>query len=313
MQVRGTLPALYDNVDKVVMGLLGQSVKEIPTIYTQIYKRVKIDTKFKRYVTTAPFGDVPLKPEGSKYAFDIIQQANTKDVTPLEYGLGFEVTETAEEDDQFDEIGKKPKYLMFAMRQVEEKTAAAVLYNGFAASGTAGVQNTADGVSIFNVAHPLKRGGTAKNRPSTDADLSITSLAQAFIDLATDTKIESGQLGMPPSSYNLVVPAASEFIAARIVKSTGLPSSADNDINPVKALRQINVVVDPFLDAGDNDSWYLVPSSGDRHELLYVERIPITMAPPDRDPTTGNRLYKLRARKTWDCVDYRNLYGTQGA
>ena len=35
--------------------------------------------------------------------------------------------------------------------------------------------------------------------------------------------------------------------------------------------------------------------------------------PPMTDPRTGNRLYKLRARMTWDSVDWRSTYGTTGA
>ena len=287
------------------MGLLGQNVKEIKPIYPSVFRKVKIDTKFKRYVTSAPFGDVPEKPEGNPYFFDIIQQAYTKDCYPTEYGMGFEVTETAEEDDQYDELKKKTKYLTFAMRQVEDKAAAGVFNNGFSS------QTTADAVALFSTAHTLKRGGTAKNRPSTDADLSITSLGQAFIDLATDTKIESGQLGMPPTEYILMVPPALEMVAHRVVKTTGLPGSADNDINPVKASRSITVKVNPFLT--DADGWFLIPASTERHELLYIERIPITIAPPMTDAKTGNRIYKLRARKTWDSVDWRNVYGTQGA
>lgn len=305
VQNRGQFSALYDNVDKTVTALLGKNVKEIVPIYKDIFKKQTSTKKFERTVTSAPFGDVPLKPEGTEYQFDIIQQAYTKDVTPLEWGMGFEVTETAEEDDQYDELKKKAKYLAFAMRQVEEKQAADVFNNGFT------TQLTADAVALFSTSHTLKRGGTAKNRPSTDADLSITSLGQAFIDLATDTKLESGQLGQPPTEYLLVVPAQSEFIAHRVVASTGLPGSADNDVNPVKARRKITIIVNPFLT--DTDSWYLVPASSDRHELVYLERIPITMVPPDTDPRTGNRLFKLRARKVWDSIDWRNVYGTIGA
>lgn len=304
-QVRGLFPALNDNVDKMVMALIGKNVKEIPTIYTKLFGKVKIDGKFKRYVTSAPFGDVPQKPEGTPYAMDIIIQAYTKDVTPVEYGMGFTVSETAEEDDDFGELKKKSFYLAFSMRQVEEKAAADVFNNGFS------TQKTADAVALFSTAHLLKRGGTAKNRPATDADLSVTSLAQAFIDLATDTKIESGQLGQPPEEYYLVVPPQSEFIAHRVVASTGLPGSADNDVNPVKARRKITIVVDPFLT--DSDGWYLIPVDSNRHGLLYGERIPITMVPPDTEVATGNRVYKLRARKVWDSLDWRNAYGTQGA
>lgn len=304
-QTRGQFSALYDNVDKTVTALIQKNVKEIQPIYPQLFQTMKSDRKFERFVTSAPFGDVPQKPEGNPYAFDLIMQAYTKDITPVEYGLGFAVTETAEEDDQYDELKKKAFYLTFSMRQVEDKNAANVFNNGFT------TQTTADGVALFSTAHTLKRGGTAKNRPATDADLSITSLGQAFIDLATDTKIESGQLGMPPTEYLLHVPAQSEFIAHRVVASTGLPGSADNDVNPVKARRKITIVVNPFLT--DTDAWFLVPASSDRHGLIYLQRVGVTLVPPDTDPLTGNRLYKLRARKTWDSMDWRNCYGTTGA
>jgi hypothetical protein len=310
IQNRGQFSALYDNVDKRILAFLGQSAKEIPTIYPKIFRKQKSGKKFERYTSAAPFGDVPQKPEGTPYTADIIQQAYSKDITPLEWGLAFNVTETAEEDDQYGELAKRAKYLMFAMRQVEEKQAAAVLYNGFTATtGTL----TADGLSLFNTAHTLKRGGTAKNRPSTEADLSYSSLSQGFIDLGTDTKLESGQLVQPPMEYNLIVPQASEFIAHPIVASTGLPGSADNDVNAVKARRKITVVVNPFLDAGDSDSWYLVPADDDRHELIYLERLPITLKAPAEDVNTGNRVYRLRARKTWDAVDWRNCYASAGA
>src|SRR5690242_11009946 len=121
MQVRGTVPALYDNVDKRILAFLGKSAKEIPTIYTDIFRKQSTDKKFERFTSVAPFADVPQKPEGAPYATDLIQQANTKDIAALEWGLAFVVTETAEEDDQYAELAKKAKYLMFAMRQVEEK------------------------------------------------------------------------------------------------------------------------------------------------------------------------------------------------
>jgi hypothetical protein len=304
-QNRGLTPGLYDLVDKEVTLILGKQVREIPTIYTKIFKKKTSTKPFERTVSFAPFGDVPEKPEGNEYAFDIFMQAYTKDVRPVEYGLGFGATETALEDDQYDVLAQKAKFLVFAMRQVEEKNAANVFNNGFS------TQKTADGIALFSTAHTLKRGGTAKNRAATDADLSVTSLAQAFIDLATDTKIESGQLVMPPTEYILQVAPQGEFIAHRVINSSGLPGSSDNDVNPVKERRKISIVVNPFLT--DPDAWHLIPASDDRHELVYLERKAISLQPPDTDPKTGNRLYKLRARKTWDSVDWRNVYGNPGA
>ena len=304
MQVRASVPALVDNVDKMVTALLDKNVKALQPIFPKLFKKQTTDRKFERIVTTAPFGDVPQKPEGTEYATDLIMQANTKDVTPLEWGLMFEVTETAEEDDQYDELAKKSKYLVFSMRQVQDKQAALVFDNGFSS------QKTADGVALFSTAHTLKRGGTAKNRPSSDADLSVTSLAQAFIDLDTDTKIESGQIVRPTTGFYLHVAPLNRFNALRIIKSVKDPESANNAINPLSDL-DITVVVNPFL--ADTDAWYLVPKESDANGLMYLERKPITQPPPMTDPRTGNRLYKLRARMVWDSVDWRNVYGTQGA
>lgn len=304
MQVRGTVPGLYDNVDKVVTSLLDKNVKALQPIYPKVFRKQTTTRKFERTVTTAPFGDVPQKPEGEEYTTDLIQQAYTKDVTPLEWGLMFEVTETAEEDDQFDELAKKSKYLVFSMRQVEDKQGAAVFNNGFSS------QTTADAVALFSTAHTLKRGGTAKNRPSSDADLSVTSLAQAFIDLDTDTKLESGQIVRPASGFYLYVAPANRFNAMRIVKSALIPGEMNNDINPLADL-DITVLVNPFLT--DTDAWFLVPKDKDANGLVWLERKPISQPPAMTDPRSGNRLYKLRARECWDSIDWRNCYGTSGA
>ncbi len=304
MQVRGTFPGLYDKVDKVVTALLDKNVDELPSIFPKLFRKQTTQSKFERIVTSAPFGDVPQKPEGEEYSTDLIQQANTKDVTPLEYGLMFEVTETAEEDDDYSELAKKSKYLIFSFKQVQDKNAALVFDNGFS------TQTTADGIALFSTSHTLKRGGTAKNRPSSDADLSVTSLSQAFIDLDTDTKLESGQIVMPAKGYHLHVAPANRFNAIKIVKSVKDPESAMNAVNPLSDL-DITVVVNPFL--SDTDAWYLVPKDKDANGLMYLERRAIHQPPPMNDARTGNRLYKVRGRFVHDAVDWRNCYGTTGA
>jgi hypothetical protein len=305
VQVRGLFPALNDNVEKIVEALLGKQAKEIQPIFPKFLGKETSNKKFERRVTSAPFGDVPEKAEGAEYQFDTIVQGFSKDITPLEFGLGFEWTETAEEDDQYDELKKKSKYLMFSMRQVEDKYGANVLNNGFT------TQTTADGVALFSTAHLLKKGGTAKNRPSTDADLSVTSLAQAMTDLYTDSKLESGQLVMPPTSFRLIVHPSNLSNAYRVIKSSGLPGSADNDINPLKHMMDIEVVPNPFLT--DLDAWFLIPKDSDRHGLVYVQRIPVTLAPVLVDARTGNKIIKIRTRKAFDAWDWRNTHGTVGA
>lgn len=304
-QLRTTIPANTDNVDKIMHALIGKQVREYSPIYGKLFRKQSTTRKFERTVTVAPYGDVPLKPEGEPYATDIIQQAYTKDVTPLEYGLMADISETAEEDDLEKILAQKSKFLVFSMHQVMEKTAADVFENGFT------TQTTADAVALFSTAHTLKRGGTAKNRPSSDADLSTTSLAQGFIDLDTDTKIESGHLVMPAKGYYLVVAPANRFNAIKIVKSVKDPDSGNNAVNPLSDL-DITVVVNPFLDT-DTDAWYLVPKDKEANGLVYMERKAVYQPAPMTDPNTGSRLYKVRGRFVWDSIDWRNSYGTVGA
>jgi len=241
MQVRGTFAALYDNVDKTVYALLGKQLKELPPIWTDVYSRKSSSRKFERFQTVTPFGDVPEKPEGSVYAFDLIRPGYSKDVTPVEFGLGFEVTETAMEDDQFDVLQRQASWLAFSARVVQEKYAAIPFNLGFT------TQLAPDGVSLFNTAHVLAGGGTARNRPATDADLSYDSLNQAIVDVQTDTKLESGQLVAPVMNWILYVPPQLEMLADRLLNSTQLPGSNDNDVNPIKRRRNISILTNPYL------------------------------------------------------------------
>lgn len=304
-QVRGTFPELYDNIDKEVRNILKDALKELSPIFPEYYNMRTSDRKFERVLTVTPFGDVPEKAEGEVYALDLIRPAWTKDFTHVEFGLGFEVTETAQEDDQHDQLNRAGTWLAFSARYVQEKRAAVPLNTGFS------TELTPDGVSLFNSAHVLAGGGTARNILATASDLSFDSLEQALTDMQMETKIESGQLVAPISGLTLLVPPALEFKAHRIVMSTQLPGSADNDTNPIKALRQIKVVVNPHL--SDTDAWFLIAANKSMHGLTSYVRVPIRQVPPMTDPYTGSRIYKVRFRQSWGAWMWQGTFATPGA
>jgi hypothetical protein len=303
-QVRGVNPDLYDNVDKTFYSVMKQQLKELPKIYTGYFNVRTSDRKFERVVTYVPFGDTVSKPEGEAYVMDTLRQGFTKDFTHTENGLGFEVTQTALEDDPEGILSRAGEWLAFSARYLEEGRAANPFNNGF------GSEQSPDGVSLFNTAHVLRGGGTAKNRPSTDADLSATSLTQALIDWQTDQKDEAGHLANPTQNMILLVPPALEFLAERIVNSTGLPSSADNDKNPLKR-RTWDIVVNPRL--SDNDAWFLIAGNKSQHGLTFYRRVPISMQPMEIDPRTGNRIFKVRHRFSIGAWTWVGTYGTAGA
>jgi hypothetical protein len=304
-QVRGTVPFLYDNIDKIVSAILKDTLKENPAIYSKYYNSQSSDRKFERRSTITPFGNVPEKPEGEIYAIDLIRPAYTKDFTHVEFGMGFEVTETALEDDQYDQLNRSAEWLAFSARYVQELRAATPLNNGFT------TELTGNGQPLFSTAQPLAGGGTARNMLSVASDLSFDSLSLAMVDSQLETKIESGQIVMPIKGWNLVVHPSNEFTAHRIIQSAGLPGSADNDTNPLKALRSINVVVNPHLT--DTDAWYLIPAQKSMHGLLTYVRKPITQIPNMVDPYTGNKIVKVRFRQSWGAWLWQGLFASEGA
>lgn len=303
LQTRGITPQLFDNVDKDIFTLLFDANKELEKIYPQVIDVKKSDRKFERVMSMTGVGDIPEKGEGAPYTSMTIREGWTKDFIHTEFGAQFEVTQTALEDDQYDQLAQHARWFMFAARVVEEKRAALLYNNGFTS------EQSPDGVSIFNTAHVLKGGGTARNRPQTDADLSASSLETALIDLQTETKVEAGQLVAPVMSFKLHIPPALEFVAERILKSTLRPGTADNDVNALKR-RKWEIVVNPYLT--DADAWFIQDSNNKRHGLRSYTRVGMQMEPAMTDTRTRNRLYPVRWRRSFGCAFWQNVYGSTG-
>jgi hypothetical protein len=304
-QVRGSFGALYDNVDKSFFAIMKDHLKELPRVYPDYYNIKTSDRKFERVVTYVPFGDTQDKPEGEAYVMEQILQGHTKDFTHTENGLGFEVTQTAFEDDVENILNRAGEWLAFSARYVEEGRAANPLNNGFT------TETSPDGVSLFSTSHALKGGGTARNTLATAADLSATSLTQALIDMQTETKDEAGHLAMPINSLKLVVPPALEFLADRLINSVNLPGSADNDRNPIKSRRSWEIIVNPRL--SDADAWYLIAGSKGQHALTFYRRVPISTEPLAIDPRTKNRILTVRHRFSVGAWAWQGLFGSPGA
>ena len=303
-QTRGTFAELNDNLDRTIFTLLDREYKALDPKWKKLYN-IKTSQKRSELVTTVTgMGDAQEKPEGGAFATDLITAGYTKEFLHTEFGLAFEVTVTAEEDDRHDVLSDYAKWLMFSMNVVYEKRAALLFNNGF------GAELSPDGVSIFNSAHPLKGGGSARNLLTTAADLSWTSLQTALTDWQRETKFESGQFMQPAEDLYLHVPPELEFLAHRITASAGLPGSADNDVNAIKALRNIKIINNVYLT--DNDAWFLL-SANKTHGFCSYTRVPIAMLPGMTNVETRNRHYPVRGRQSWGCKWWQGSFGTPGA
>ncbi len=304
-QTRGSFTQLNDNTDRLIYVMYQQQLKELPDIWKKVTQVLDSNRATEIRMPIVGFGDIPEKPEGNPFSTDVLMPGYEKRVTHTEFGGAFEVTQTALEDDLHDQLTKAPMWLMFSAGYTIEKRAANLWNNGFS------TELASDGLSVFNTGHTLVRGGTFRNRPSAEVDLSWNALKDAITDLSTETKHDSGQLALAVQDLILYVPPSLEMLADRIVNSTGLPGVTDNDRNAIKARRNIEIVVNPLLT--DTDAWFLVAKNKKMHGFKAYERIALGQIPPENDPRTRSRLYPIRFRMSWFVDIPQNSWGTQGA
>ncbi len=304
-QTRGSLIQLHDNTDRQVFVMLNAQLKKLPPGWRDYFKVEQSSRKTEIAMNIVGFGDVPEKPEGQPYVTDLLRAGHEKTVTHTEFGMGFEVTKTALEDDRYDQLAKYAMWLTHSADYVMGKRAANVLNNGFT------TETTADGVALFSTSHILAGGGTFRNRPSSDVALSWNSLRDAIIDLDTETKHDSGQLAANVENLVLLVPPHLEMLADRIVNSTGLPGTDANDRNSIKSRRNIEIKVNKLLT--DTNAWFLFPANKDMHGLRAYERRALDQEEPMTDARTKNRLYTVSFRYSWYSLFPQNAWGTAGA
>lgn len=304
-QNRGSFSSLHDNTDRLIYVMLDRQLKRLPNIWKKYTNVESSDRMTEISQGVVGFDDVPEKPEGQPYASALLRPGHEKRVTHTTFGYMFDVTQEALEDDRHKQLNKHAMWFMFSAGYVQEKRAANLLNNGFS------TETTADGVAAFSTAHVLAGGGTFRNRPSSDVNLSWNALRDAIIDFSTETKHDSGQLAMAVEDLHLIVPPQLEMLADRIVNSTNLPGSDANDRNSIKSRRNIDIIVNPLIT--DTNAWFLLAKNKDLHGMKAYERIPTTIGETLLDVRTRNRSTPVRFRMSWFWEIAQNSWGTSGA
>jgi len=272
--------------------------------HKEIYETEKSERSFEEETKLSGFSAAPVKNEGSAIAYDNAQEAFTARYNHETIALGFSITEEAVEDNLYDSLSARyTKGLARAMAYTKQVKAASVLNNGFSSSYTGG-----DGVALFSTAHPLVSGGTNSNRPSTNADLNETSLENAVIQIAAWTDERGLLIAAKPKK--LIVPAALQFVATRLLETSLRVGTTDNDINALKNNGSIpdGYTINHYLT--DTNGWFLttdVPNG-----LKHFERMALSTS-MDGDFDTGNVRYKARERYSFGWSDPLGVFGSPGS
>ena len=302
--------------------LLKQLVPGLHAIFGTEYKRYedeaailfeneKSNRAFEEEVLFPGFGEASVKFEGQG-----VNYANTGEGWVARYtnetvAMAFSITEEAMEDNLYDKLSTRlTKALARSMAAAKQTKGAAVYNNSF----TGGVYAGGDGVSLINALHPLQDGSqTAGNRkgantPTTQAELSETSLEQGLIDVAGF--VDDKSIPIAAQARTLHIPRQLVFVAERLMASPYRVGTADNDVNAIVSKGMVPGGYHVNHRFTNSKFWWLrtdVPNG-----MKHFTRAPIATS-MEGDFETGNVRYKSRERYSFGFSDWRGLYGSNPA
>jgi len=269
------------------------------TVYDKVYNLGSSTRKSETDSYFTGFGIMPSKGEGVDITYDDAAQGYDVTYTHTTYAQGYRVTEEMIEDDLYEVVTQQNTGLALSAYARIETDAASVFNNGFSSSYTGG-----DSKELFATDHPLIHGGTEQNELSTAADLSVTSLQQAILDIEATVDDRGLFVGLEPDV--LLIPNGLQFTAAEILKSLYIPYSADNEINALVA-KGLRAVSWSYLT--DADAWFVICK---QNKLKWYWRRPLTFK-DSNDFSTGDALYKASMRYSKGWSHWAGLFGSPGA
>lgn len=282
-----------------IAAMWGTDYEDYPTLYTKIFSTEKASKRFEKVQQMVGLGLAQVKNEGGAIPMSNLMQGFQKEYVMVTYGLGTTITHEMMVDEQYGYIKKVPKFLARSMRQTEETMAFNVLNRAFNAAFTG-----PEGQTLLNTGHVLAGGGTASNRLATDADLTQTSLETMLQQLMSETDDRGLRTRRMPKC--LIVPPDLNFRARKLLESSYVTGSADNDVNPLLGLLA-DLIVSPWLT--DTDAWFV---GTDAEGLRFWRREQTEIF---RDNEFSTRNLNIATTGRWDVSwdDWRSLYGTTGA
>ena len=296
--MRSSHPALYW---PGVLAFVTDKYTSWPSIYDKIFTVRTTKRAFEEIVGLNGLPLARVKPEGASTEYVGLEQGPTSRFTPVAYSLGTIVTREAKDDNLYkDRALQLGGLLADSFRTTKEIVHANVLNRGFNTAYTGG-----DGQPLFSANHAVAGGGTQSNILPIAADLTEASLEDALTRLKNMKNAQGHPIRV--RATKLVIPPALEFIAMRILNSTLMPGTANNDINVLRGA--INtVIVNPYLT--DQDAWFLMTDID--LGLLSFQRTPFEFK-QDNDFDTDNAKAKGYERYVPGWADWRAAFGTPGA
>lgn len=281
--------------------VFGLEYKQHPTIWDQCFDTETSEKAWEEDLKVFGFGGAFEKSEGSAIQYDEGGQAWSAKYVHKTIAMGFRITQEAQEDNLYMDIGKKySRALARSFLFTKEVRAASIFNNGYDTNVPGG-----DGVPLFSNAHPLAGGGTWSNRLATPAQLSEAALEDALIDLSM--MVDERGIPIIINATKLIIPPSQVFIADRILNSELRVGTANNDINALRRQSGIPQGAYTHRYLSSSTRWFIKTDVQDG--LKHFERVKLQRG-MEGDFETGNLRYKARERYSFGWTDPRAVYGS---
>ncbi|MEY1555324.1 Mu-like prophage major head subunit gpT family protein [Yoonia sp. R2331] len=286
-----------------VKAFFGKTYDEKPLVCTMVFDEQSSDKSYEERVEETGFGLAPKKAEGAAISYDTDAQGYTSRLTNVVYALGAKITKEAISDNQYEAVAKKKSAkLARSMRHTKENVHANVLNRGFDSAFVGG-----DGKELFATDHPTM-SGTQSNELAVAADMSEASI-EDMLTLIRGAKDSRG-LRIQLKGMKLIVPAALEFDATRILSSVNQSGTDLNDINAMRHMGMLpgGVVVWDYLT--DDDAFFIKTDADEG--LIHQKRWALALE-QDNDFDTKNACMSAEERYAAGWADWRGVYASPGA
>ena len=283
--------------------LFGLEYSQLEKVHERVFDKMSSERNFEEVLELGGVGLATTKTEGSMISYDSAKQGVAARFVHTVYGKGMILTREAIEDNMYLSLAQVMTREIAKSLVHAKDTIAANIFN----RAQNGSYLLADGVVLCATNHPVTTGGTFKNRPTTNADLSETSLEQAIIDIYD--LVGSDGLKIDVTPRQLLIPHNLIFDAHRLLKSELRPNSANNDTNAAKDMGLISEIV-PWRRLTDADAWFILTDVRPGR-VLYQRRDPQMDSENDFD--TQNAKFLGTERYSLGVADTRSVYGVAGA
>jgi len=297
-----TSSTIVDALDANLNEMYQDGVTAWDEEYSQVFNLETSDKQSEKDSYESGFQIMPEKAEGVAATYDAILPGISKTYLHKTYAQGYEITEEAIEDNlrTGETFGKLPEALSRSGIETVEVTAANIINNGFSTTGP-------DGKVLFATDHLDLDGGSQSNRPTTMADLSVTSLTAGLT--AIDGYTDERGLKRPTKAKMLAVPSDLWAVAEELLSSGFKPYTGNNEVNALQK-KDLQYFVWHYLT--DTDAWFLFAEKS-MHKLKFFWRKRLGELRRDTDFDSTNLKHLARMRFSVGYSHWMGTYGSQGA